>query len=141
MIGADGQHPGQVPTNASAMMHDSVAEDEMRHDDSDHEQMPGRDLVVDLDFPDPLMWGDDHDETDDEDDAEDEMESDEDDNMNQEDLDVLDADLPFQLQERQLRMWNLRGQLGVLCVPHLMPFFAHSSTADAMASYASIECL
>eukprot|EP00892_Ulva_mutabilis_P011656 jgi/Ulvmu1/8863/UM049_0045.1 len=114
MIGADEQHPGQVPTNDGAMAHDSAAEDEMRHDDSDHDQMPGRDMYDYLDFPGPLMWGDDHDETDEEDEPEDDMESEEDDNMAQDDLGVLDADLPLHLQERQLRMWNLRGQLGVL---------------------------
>lgn len=124
MIGADEQQSGQVPTNVDARVHDTVAEAEMHHDDSDHEQMIGEDMVDDLDFPDPLMWGDNHDETDDEDQPEDGMESDEDDHLNQEDLGVLDADLPLHLQERQLRMWNLRGQLGVLCVPHLAPVCA-----------------
>lgn len=131
MIGADEQHSGQVPTNAPGLVHDQVAEDEMHHDDSDHEQAPEGDMVDDMDFPDPLLWGEDHDETDEDEQVEDDMESDEDDNMNQEDLGVLDADLPLHLQEHQLRMWNLRGQLGVLCVPHLASFFAVSSAADS----------
>lgn len=139
MIGPDEQQSGQVPTNVGAIVHDPGAEAEMHHDDSDHEQFIGEDMVDDLDFPDPLMWGDNHDETDDEDQPEYGMESDEDDHLNQEDLGVLDADLPPHLQERQLRMWNLRGQLGVLCGPHLAPVCAIFPENFALVQRKSFE--
>jgi hypothetical protein len=93
-------------------------EADMQHDDSDNEYQQGEGMGEDLDFNDAVLWGADAEVeagTDDEDDVH-EMESDDDDDEHEPDAHFGNQDAPLNADGRHLHVWNLRGQLGALCV-------------------------
>jgi hypothetical protein len=110
-------------------------EAEMHHEDSDHEQHDADYGAEDLDFDDALLWGrDEHVEDDDtdEDDPHNDMDSDIEEPQRDRHAAVEQQNVAHAIDDRHLRAWNLRGQLGGLCASTFCTMHCASAGAQKL---------